>query len=236
MHLSILEVGRPPAEIAEDWPRYPETFDELLRPHMPDLKTSSIAVDEGEDLPEPGDADGFLITGSKAGVYDDLPWIDPLLAFIQKAHRTEKPLIGICFGHQAIAHALGGHAAKSAAGWGVGVHRYQVDRRPDWMEPMTDSFRLNGFHQDQVERLPEGATVFASSPFCAYAGFEIGSAFCVQGHPEFSAAYERALLDLRRQLIGEANYTRAVASLSQDTEADLIAQWIARFLDQRLHP
>ena len=114
--LSIIETGRPPATIEGNWPLYPAMFETLMAPHLPHWSYQAIALSEGEALPDPATLDAILHTGSPAGVYDDAPWMAPLMNFIRGARRAGTPQIGICFGHQAIAHALGARVEKSDKG------------------------------------------------------------------------------------------------------------------------
>jgi GMP synthase-like glutamine amidotransferase len=93
-----------------------------------------------------------VITGSNAGVYDGLRWINDLMAFLRNARGSSK-LIGICFGHQAMAQALGGSVIKSPKGWGIGLHRSELHARPYWMDDDA-AVAVPASHQDQVVTLP----------------------------------------------------------------------------------
>jgi GMP synthase (glutamine-hydrolysing) len=158
-------------------------------------------------------ADGWLITGSKHGVYEDHDWIAPLEQLIRDIVAAGKPLIGICFGHQIIAQALGGRVEKFSGGWSAGPTTYQVNDR---------EMVLNAWHQDQVITPPEGARVFASSDFCANAGLVIGdSVLTIQPHPEFNA----------RMIDGLVRY-RAQGLLPPEMIEDINANLNARLDDQ----
>lgn len=189
MKIGILETGRPPEELAGAYPDYPAMFADLLA--APDLTFRPYAVLDGELPASVTEADGWLITGSRHGVYEDHDWIAPLKAFIREIDAAGQPLVGICFGHQIMAEALGGRAEKYDGGWALGAHEY---RGSDGQV-----HRLNAFHQDQVTEVPPGAEVIASSPFCQYAALRYrGNMVSLQPHPEFAADYLAALLDLRR--------------------------------------
>ena len=156
--LTIIETGQAPEGIRADWPSYPAMFETLLAPHLPGWTYQSVALSRGQTLPDPAGLDAILITGSPAGVYDDVPWMTSLMDFIRWAANAQVPQIGICFGHQAIAHALGAKVAKSDKGWGIGRHVYDVIAAPSWMRaPPPDTFSLGVSHQDQVLPLPPGA-------------------------------------------------------------------------------
>ena len=94
------------------------------------------------------------MTGSAAGVYDDLPWIAPLKSFLRDVDGRAK-LVGLCFGHQILAAAFGGTVEKSAKGWGIGLHTYDLFERADWMDDAT-RISVPAIHQDQVIVPPFG--------------------------------------------------------------------------------
>jgi len=235
MILTVIETGKPPEAIRPDWPAYPAMFQDLLRPALPDLEVETVALAEGQDLPDPATLDAVLITGSAAGVYDDLPWIPALLDFIRWAAAEATPQVGICFGHQALGQALGGQVIPSPKGWGIGRHRYDVQAPQPWMGRTPPShFSLNVSHQDQVVVPPPGAVTVAASSFTPYAAltYAQGPAISFQGHPEFSDAFSAALYRARkgRPLTGVqvADAERSMTDGAAD--ARLVANWIANFL------
>lgn len=230
MQIAILETGRINAEIADRFPRYPDMFRQLFEhTSATDLSFVEVAVIDGDMPASVDEHDGYLVTGSAAGVYDSLPWIPPLMDFIRAAHAADKPLVGICFGHQIIAHALGGHAEKWHGGWGLGVYDVALHDTPAWMPPR-DRVKLIHIHQDQVVRLPENATHLGSTDFCANAAFYIGdNVFCMQGHPEFERDYTAALMAARTETMGTDNVAAATQTLEAGHEGVTIANWIVNF-------
>jgi len=237
MRLGILEAGRPPKPLDETFPRYPVMFADLLRDQLPTgWEIDGFAVIDGEFPESVTDRDAWLITGSAFGVYDPEPFIPTLFEFIRAAAEAQVPMVGICFGHQAIAEALGGHAAKSDKGWGVGAHTYGFTERPDWLNDDTESFSTYVSHQDQVESLPPGATVLASSEFCPNAMIAVGDKILtLQSHPEMPSAYVRQLYDVRRPRVGEERVDEALTTITETshaTDAHRVAGWIGQFLTQ----
>lgn len=210
---------------------YPDMFARLLGERDPTLEFTVYDVRLGE-YPEDIDAmDAYLITGSRHSVYDDLPWIEPLMAFVRQLDEREKKLVGICFGHQLIAQALGGRAEKANAGWGVGIHRHRFSGRPEWLDDGELEFPILVSHQDQVTVNAKNAQVLASSDFCPNAVCQIGKhILTMQGHPEFVNDYSREIMEFRREIIGENVYQSGVASLSDQPATERMAGWILKFL------
>ena len=154
MKIGILETGEVHPDLKARHGDYPAMFEALLRTADPALEFAVVRVVAGEMPAAPTQADAWLVTGSRHGVYDDLPWIEPLKAFLRAAVAARVPVIGICFGHQILAEALGGRAVKSDKGWGLGVQDYELAARPGWMDGLPDRFAVRALHQDQVVELP----------------------------------------------------------------------------------
>ena len=166
MKIGILEAGLLRDKMAGRFDPYPVMFERLLGLAERDLSFTAYSVVRGEMPPSIDVCDGWLITGSRHGVYDDLDWILPLEEFVRALAVAEIPLIGICFGHQLIAQALGGKVVKSDKGWGVGLHHYRLEQGYDWMGAIPGEVSIHAFHQDQVVECPPGAQVICSSDFC----------------------------------------------------------------------
>lgn len=231
MHLGILETGTPPADLKQRFGSYGDMFRQLLGP---DYRYSYYDVRTGQLPGQIGDHDACLITGSASGVYDGDPWIEPLKQFIQRSS-GQLPMVGICFGHQIMAEAYGGRVTKSPKGWGAGLHRYDIQRRADWMNADAGlSLSIPVSHQDQIIDLPLDAKVLAASEFTPYAVLEYPErrAISFQGHPEFSPEYATALIDLRRGSRYPHEFAdAAVASLQQPNDARRVADWVRNFLN-----
>lgn len=234
MKLTILETGRPPEAIKADWPGYAEMTGQLLAPYIPDLVIDPIATVDGQAFPHIETLDAVLVTGSAYGVYDDTPWMQPLFEFIRGVGAVRTPLIGICFGHQAVAKAYGARVQKSVKGWGIGRHVYDVTQRRDWMaNEVPQQFSLAVSHQDQVESLPTGAIAVAGSEFAPYAAIDYPdqNAMSFQGHPEYSPAFANALYGVRKGTVLPAEMVEAAEqSLTAPIDNQLIGRWMANHL------
>jgi GMP synthase-like glutamine amidotransferase len=235
LHIGILQTDSVKPELALRHGDYPDMFRSLLAD--PEVLPAGCPVPTfldidacQRDFPDARACDAYVITGSRHSVYDDLPWIAPLADFVADALGQQRRVVGICFGHQLIAHHFGGEARAADAGWCVGVQRARVVDQAGWMDPPADAFKLPVSHRDQVVRLPPGARVFAVGEQCPLAGFVLGDALAFQGHPEFSHGYAGELMDSRRQALGEVLLHAGKASLSQDSDARLVARWMLNFM------
>lgn len=229
MHLGILKVDSVRDEFQSTFGDYPDMFESLLRAADPLVRISVFDVQQGT-LPPVDECDGYLITGSRDSVYDDLPWIPPLVAFMAELRERRIKLAGICFGHQLVAHFFGGKVGPADVGWAVGAHASQLVARRGWMEPAVAKLNLLSSHKDQVKQLPPDAEVYATNSFCPIAGFTVADhTLTIQGHPEFRKDYANALMTFRRDLLGEATYEAGIDSLTQTTHEDVMSQWLINF-------
>jgi GMP synthase-like glutamine amidotransferase len=223
--IAVLETGKPPAQLIGRFGTYPDMYRRMLG-LIPDLPRYEVAAGELPERPE--DHDAYIVSGSPAGVYETLPWIADLSAFLQQARGRVK-LVGICFGHQAMAQAFGGRVAKSDKGWGVGLHEYAVAQRQAWMDEAL-SIAVPASHQDQVEDQPPGTVVTATSGFAPIAGLAWTEhpSISFQFHPEFSPDFAKCLLETRRDRVPDID--RALATLEQPNDNERVGRWIAGFL------
>jgi GMP synthase-like glutamine amidotransferase len=232
MHIAILEAGRTNPDMPAKFHDYPNMFETLFadQPNSADFCFSTVPVIDDVFPQTVDDHDGYLVTGSAFGVYDDAPFIPRLMMFIQKIFAADKPLVGICFGHQIVAHALGGHAAKFYNGWGIGTMPINMVGAAEWIPKHIDQLDLIHVHQDQVIALPPDAVRIAHSDFCKNAAFAIGKqVFAIQGHPEFTAEYTNALIDIREDQIGKHRAAEARISLKKPHDGCRVGGWILDF-------
>jgi len=181
--------------------------------------------------------DFYITTGSKAGVYDDLAWIEPFVKFIQQLYKEQKKLIGICFGHQIMAKALQCEVEKSEKGWGIGMAVNRIIATPDWMPnkelEQKSSLNILVSHQDQVMTLTSDALVIAESEFCPYFVVQWNKHFLsIQGHPEWDADYSRTRINDRKAIIPSQRIKEGLKSLSIEPDNALFTRWIMAFVKQ----
>lgn len=239
--LGILEAGRPPEPLADKYRSYPDMIADLIKTSAPKQWSFRSYAVLDSDLPAaPDECDAWLISGSKFGAYEDLDWIHALEEFLRQAFATAVPIIGICFGHQILAQALGGRVIKSDKGWGLGASSYRwTEKKPDWLAktPLADreQFVIQALHQDQVIEIPEGASIIARNDFCPVAALAYGDrAISFQGHPEFSADYVADLIEVRRGTVWDDTIAdKALKSLDVALDRDEIGAGIVQFLMQR---
>jgi GMP synthase-like glutamine amidotransferase len=227
MEVAILCTGAPPPDLAPRFGDYGAMFGRLLGPGFVPRVYEAAA---GELPPSPESHPAVLVTGSAAGVYEPLPWIAPLLDFLRESRGRTK-LVGICFGHQAMAEALGGRVEKSERGWGIGLQDYDLWESAPWMgEAPPGRIAVPVSHQDQVVIPPPGVRILAGNAFTPFGMLEYqdAAAISMQFHPEFEPDYARALIEHRRARVPDPD--RAIASLERPDDRALVAEWIRTFL------
>ncbi|EPJ50714.1 MAG: hypothetical protein OFPI_19530 [Osedax symbiont Rs2] len=235
--VGILEMGIPPEGYREKYGSYPDMFSQLLSKSDSQLSFKFFPILDGDIPGDPQQCDAWLITGSKYGVYEDHCWIEPVSDLIRAAYSADIPMIGICFGHQLIAQALGGKVQKSDKGWSLGVTEYQIHNKMPWITDDSDRFAIQAYHQDQVIELPKDTQVVAASDFCPYAALNFnGRAISFQGHPEFAAQYTKALLINRRglKMLPRELSTQAIENIDKPIDQSLVGTWICQFLRHKL--
>ena len=213
---------------------YQETYEPIcmnyLKKIMPQETIKTYQVAQNEFPKNVDECKGWILTGSPASAYEDEPWVRSLLAFIKKAEHEKVKMLGICFGHQVIAQALGGRVEKSNKGWGIGVRSFSINKKAPWMTKDFDECSLLFSHQDQVTKLPDGATILASDPFCPIQMYCIDEhVFCLQGHPEFTREYALKRYKERETQYKPETFRRAINELELPTDELIVGKWIKEF-------
>lgn len=232
--VAILLTNNDTAAFAARYPNDGQKVADLLRPLRPQWTYEVVAVRNGV-LPASATAyDGYVITGSPASVNDPgLPWVEPLLAFIRDVHAARRPLIGLCFGHQAIAKALGGAVRRHPGGWGLGTAPTEWHAQECWMVPARARLQLLAAHNEQVHVPPPGARVIGGSAFCPVGAMQLGGhVLTTQFHPEMTVPFMQDLLGFLDDKLDAATLARARESLEVPVESEVFAQWMVQFIEQ----
>ncbi len=228
MKIGILQTGHCPDDLRAKYGNYDAFFMRFLGGNGFEFDTYPVLdglFPDGVD-----DADGWIITGSKFGAYEDHAWISLLEDFLRAAYASAVPIVGICFGHQILAQALGGKVEKFNGGWSVGVESYDLDG-------YRDGANLIAWHQDQVTELPAEASVVGSSAFCRYAALAYGNrAYTIQPHPEFDADFVVDLLEARGGILPKDIADKALDSLTIETSSKRVAVKIVEFFKSSGQP
>jgi GMP synthase-like glutamine amidotransferase len=236
MKLCILDNDELDPLMAPAYGSYAAMFERLLRAAGWQGEVEVFQARRGQLPDARADHDAVLLTGSRADAFSDEDWVVALRRHVEGLLRQGTPLLGVCFGHQLIAHCLGARVQRAPQGWGSGRMVY------DWHAPHLlpadgqgprSQVALLASHQDQVLSLPRGATLLASSEHCPVAGYVLGTqALCLQPHPEFDARYSAYLLGKRREQMGEAKHAERLHSLQQAHDGPLMAALMVRFIAQ----
>ena len=211
-----------------------EKFIDFLMPVMTDTRFDQLFVAEGEWPASIDDYDAYLITGSPCSVNEGHLWIEKLKQFVRDCVISQKKLVGVCFGHQLIACALGGTVERRRDGWLVGVQSFDLVDVQSWMIPTQRQCEIHHINQDHVISLPENAKRIAHSGACKNSAFVIGDMVLgLQGHPEQPRrAMENFIKELLLLGADPKEMERGRDSLRDEVpDADLWRRWIGKFLE-----
>lgn len=233
MKIGLLQCDHVMPENRAEFGDYSDFFGNLFRRHAPEIVLELFDIQQDEYPEHPDRYAGFIGTGSSRSVWENIDWISRFKKFVIELYQGGNKFIGICFGHQMIAEALGGRCEKSGRGWGVGVKKVAVVQKKSWMNPELDSYRLIFSHQDQISALPENSKVLGGNEHCPCSMILVGSHFLgIQAHPEFTPAYSRRLMQMRIDRIGLQAVQEAEKTLQEKTDEAVMTQWMANFFRQ----
>lgn len=220
MKIGILVAGILPDTLTDRFARYGDMYEELLDGRG--FTFRHYECHAGQLPASPDEADAWLVTGSKSGAYEDLPWINALKAKLRTFAESNRPIVGVCFGHQILANLMGGRVEKFAGGWARGRTAYKTAQGT--------CLHAIAWHQDQVLALPDGARRLASSEFCENAMMLVGGHILgIQPHPEFDASTVKAILAADPAMPADPG-ARAAATASGPLAREAMAQMIDTFL------
>lgn len=228
MSIGIIDLSFVPPKLRGKLPSFGEQIRRWLSPSLPEISLEIVDVTGGAEVPGVADFDGFLISGSEKGVYDEVIWMDPLRALLGDIRDHNKPVFGICFGHQIMADHFGGKAELAAVGEARGARQFDIGSEPR---------EAYVWHKDQVTKVPPGARVTASSAYCPVGALAYDfPAMSTQFHPEYSQDFLRNFVDQGRgEVLDDAESDAFIAAIAQSNVAeDLMAREAADFFRRHL--
>lgn len=231
----IIETGQPFPTLRR-YGRFPHWI--RVAAGLEEAETVVVNVERGEPLPDRGNFSATIVTGSAAFVTDRADWSERSADWLRDAAHADMPLLGICYGHQLLAHALGGEVAYNPAGRESGTIRLELEA-PAAADPLfaglPASFPAHATHLQTVLRAPEGATVLARSVQDNCHAFRWGGqAWGLQFHPEFATHHMRGYVQARADCI--ARHGGCARSVAREvTAAPLARQLLRRFVRHVRH-
>ena len=234
MKVALLQCDHVVESLQPEHGDIPDLFNNLFHRVAPEVSLDVFDVTKGE-FPDLTDSyAGFISSGSRYSVYDQEPWITRFKEFVRKLYDHNKKFVGICFGHQMIAEALGGKCTKSSNGWGVGIKEVAMQRMKPWMRPELNSYRLVVSHLDQVVLLPQYSEIIGGNTYCPCSIFSVGENFLgIQAHPEFAPAFIADLMAHRMDRIGRRIVDEALATLTMSTDETVVVRWLLNFIKNK---
>ena len=234
MHLCILENDDLDPPLAQRYSRVAAMFERLFAQAGYQGRIDTFSARHGQYPVSFAAYDAVLLTGSRADSFSDEPWVVTLREQVVRLLQDQHKLLGVCFGHQLIAHCLGAPVQRAPRGWRVGRQAYDWLGAPEHLglaPGQAAQVALLASHQDQVLALPPGATLLATQADCPVAAYALGDqVFCIQPHPEFTPEVSAFLLDKRRALMGEPLYEQSMGSLSEPHDGLALARFMIRFV------
>ena len=231
MKLGLIQCDHVPTLLQSSFKDYPVMFEKAFNQCDPDLDWTVIDICKGNYDIDVHDFDGFIISGSRSSVNDPKLWIEQLFNLVKEIIQREVPLVGLCFGHQAIAKSLGGQVCKSKTGWNIGCVPVELTASGKSILNAKQHSYLYAFHQDNVEVLPENARLIGSTEMCKNFIVEFKKGVIgFQGHPEFDAAYMQGLLDINIANLDDSILNCVAATLSKASHSGAVRRFIIQYI------
>ncbi|BAU57747.1 GMP synthase [Halorhodospira halochloris] len=215
-------------------------FEDWIRAAIAPISAWVVDVEKGQPLPAVEEPSAVIVTGSPAMVSQRLPWSEQTAAWLAEAVAAATPILGICYGHQLLAHALGGRAGPNPNGREIGTVRVELNaaqaRRDPLFEELPADFAAHVTHEESALKLPDSAVRLAYNGHEQNHAFRVGSsAWGVQFHPEFNAAITRGYIfhkrhDLYRERLAALDILRSV------TETPHATRLLSRFAHMFVSP
>jgi|TARA_B110000908_G_C10267373_1_gene465709 GMP synthase-like glutamine amidotransferase len=237
MRLALLMTNTDESAFAQAHPKDGEKFAQLIQSVRPTWEVTSYSVKDGVFPSDIATYDGVMISGSPTSVHDTDPWIEQLLQLIRDIYSQGLPIFGACFGHQAIALALGGQVGPNPGGWVFGLTHSDIVHKTSWMQDLPATLKQYGAHIEQVLEMPKTAVVISSNSTCPVAGFHIeGKVYTTQNHPEMTPEFVAALVaEYTLKLPADVAAT-AKSSIAVDADTLVYAHSIAQFFENAVAP
>ncbi len=237
MRLALLMTNTGESAFAQAHPKDGEKFARLIGSVRPAWQVTSYSVKDGVFPSDIAAYDGVMISGSPASVHDTDPWVAQLLDLIRDIYAQRLPMFGACFGHQAIALALGGRVGPNPNGWVFGLTHTDIVHKTSWMQGLPAGLKQYGAHIEQVTLLPKNAVVLSANNACPVAGFHIGNkVYTTQNHPEMTPDFMAALVTEYAQKLPTDVAATAISSISEDADTAAYAHSIAQFFENAVSP
>ena len=236
LQIGILECDHVDLALQDTYGDYHQMFADFISWQDSSIEFKVYDLTEGQKPHDLNECDAYIITGSRVGVYEDYVWIKSAMQLVKKLYEANIPTIGICFGHQLIAQALGGKVVKAEdKGRGLGVQTWNIKNSPKWMKNFSsETLSLNACHQDQVIKMPKDSQLLVSSDFCPIAAYQTGPMLGIQGHPEFDYNYTKYLFDKHQATLNEESKNTAAYSFKQKPDSNTVGAWMFDFIKSRL--